>query len=95
MELSSLVGENLAHRNPDVLGLGRLVEELFASALDSVVPVAFRAVVDPGALDVVGRGVLDEPGALGGAKVPDGLNILVLGEVLDEVIALARDDVPN
>jgi hypothetical protein len=50
-----LVCEDLAHRQPDVLGFGRLVQKLISLTLDRVVPVARNTIVDPRSLAVVGR----------------------------------------
>ena len=60
-----------------------------------VEPVARVAVVDPGALHVARRGVFDRLAAFGGAEVPDGVHVVVLGQHLRQRVLRAGDDVDH
>ena len=64
-------------------------------SLRIVAPVSGTAVVNPRALDVLGRDVLDELGAGQRAEVPRGLDVLMFSEVLHQVIAIAGQNVNN
>ena len=79
----------------DVLDLGGVAQELVALPLAVVEPVPVLAVVDPGPLDAVSRGVLDELGAGVGAEVPNALDVLVFGQVLGQVVVVPGQDVDN
>ena len=72
-----------------------MVEELNSLALFIVGPVTSEAIVDPCPFDVLCRAVLDELGALGRAKVPGGLDVLMLGKGLHQVITRASHDVDD
>ena len=91
----SSVGKDVAHGQPDVLDLNRLVKEFIALSLIILEPISGVSKVNPGSLDVDGRRVLDEFGALGRAEVPHGVDILVLRQVLGDVIPLSSQDVDN
>ena len=90
-----LVGINSAHWHPNVLALRRMIEELTALALFIVGPVTGQTIVHPGPFDILRRGVLDELGALGRAKVPGGLDVLMLDQCLHQVIARSGQDVDD
>ena len=62
-------------------------------SLRIVAPVSGAAVVNPCALDVLSRDMLDELGAGKRAEVPCGLDVLVLGKVLHQVITVASQNV--
>ena len=89
------VCKDIAHRYPDIFDLDSVVEKLLPLALLRRRPVPHLAVVHPGTLDVIGRRVLHKLGALCGAKVPHGLNILVLGQVLGQVVTIPGQDVDH
>ena len=72
-----------------VLGLGGLVQKLFSLTLAVVKPVTGQAVIDPSSFDIFGRRVFDELGSDVGAKVPNALNVLVLGQVFGHVVVAA------
>ena len=90
---SCLVGKSAAHWKPDVFALRRVVEELMSLSLRIVAPVSGAAVVNPCALDVFSRDMLNELGAGKRAEVPCGLDVLVLSKVLHQVITVASQNV--
>ncbi len=65
------------------------------SHLLRVHPIARLAVVDPGALEVLCSNELNILASFGCAKVPHGLEVLVLGEILGQVVAWASQDVDD
>ena len=72
-DISSLVGEDVSHSQPDVLHLRGVVPELLPLPLPIVRPVPGPAVVAPRPFHVARRVVLHQLGALGTAKVPAGV----------------------
>jgi hypothetical protein len=97
-----LVSKHVPHGNPDVLGLHGVVEELLALALLRIAPVPPLAVAHPRPLHVLRRCVLHKPraqGSGGGARggvggvEPERVDVLMLGQVLGDVVAVARQDV--
>lgn len=60
MTLGVLVGEDVAHGEPDVLGLCGMVQELLTLALLLTEPVPLAAIVYPCSLDIDSRGVFYE-----------------------------------
>ncbi len=81
--------------HPDVLELGGVVEELEGGALSGIDPVTRFTIIDKGALEVAARKLLDVVASNGRSKVPDGIDIHVLGEHLDEGITVSSDDVDH
>lgn len=61
----------------------------------SVGPISGNAVIDPGPLEVGSRVPLHKLGSLRGAKVPHGLNVVVLGEVLSQMFFVTGEDVDH
>lgn len=82
-------------RHPDVLELGGVVEELEGSALSGIGPITGLTVVDKSALEVAARELLNVVASDGRSKVPDGIDVHVLGEHLDERITVSSDDVDH
>ena len=70
----------LSVRNPDVLDLGRLTQELLPFPFISIQPVPRLPVVHPGSLHVSRGKTLDLFAALGGAEIPDPVDIVMRGE---------------
>lgn len=58
MTLGMLVGKDVAHGEPDILGLCGLVQELLALALFLAEPIPLATIVHPRPLHVNSRGVL-------------------------------------
>ena len=84
-----------ARRRPDVLDLDRFLQKLSAGALIGIAPIAFDAVVDPGALDIVARARLNLTAAFRVPEVPDAIDIVMLDQRLHQMIAIAGDDVDH
>ena len=82
----SSVCKDVSHGEPDVLGLGGVIEELLALALLLSCPVSALAPVHPGPLHVDRTCGLDKLAAGLGAEIPDRVDILVLGQVLGHVV---------
>lgn len=70
MTLGMLVGKDVAHGEPDILGLCGLVQELLALALFLTEPIPLTTVVHPRPLHVNGRGVFHEGRSFQGPEVP-------------------------
>ncbi|MBM3180861.1 MAG: hypothetical protein FJZ86_10955 [Chloroflexi bacterium] len=86
---------SLPRRHPDILHLGRLVQELVTFALFAGHPIARQAVADPRPLHVGGGLVLHPVTAFRRAEVPDRVHVFVLDESLGQVVAVARDNVDH
>src|SRR5579871_3197798 len=70
--------------HPDIFHLRGFAQKLLAFALGRVVPVAGVPIIDPGALHVPGRGMFNFFAAFRAAKIPDGLDIIVVGQHLGQ-----------
>lgn len=93
--LVSSVCKDVSHGEPDVLGLGGVIEELLALALLCSGPVSAPAPVHPGPLHIDRTRGLDKLTAGLGSEIPDRVDILVLGQVLGHVVPGARQDVDH
>ena len=80
------VCKDVTHGEPDILGLGGVIEELRPLALLRLGPVPASAPVHPGPLHIDRTRGLDKLAAGLGAKIPDSVNILMLSQVLGHVI---------
>lgn len=72
-----------------------MVEEFLSLTLVWFSPVPGLTIVDPGPLNIFRWGVLDKSRSLRRPKVPDGLHVLVLRQVLRKVISITCDDVDH
>src|SRR6266487_4544739 len=70
-------------------------QKLLTLALHCIQPVASMPIVDPGAFHVACGGKFDVFRAFSRAKVPHGLDVVVVGQHLTEWVTLTRDDVDN
>src|SRR5688572_1058023 len=84
---------SLAIRDPDVLDLHGLAQELAALGLLRIEPVAPTAVVDPRALHVAHARLLHDRAAGVRPDVPERVDVVVRGEDGRQCVALAGDDV--
>ena len=75
--------------------LGGFAQKLRTFALHGVEPRTGMAVVYPGALHVAGTGVFNELAAGGGAAIPDGIYVIVVGQHADQRVACAGDEVDH
>lgn len=92
---NSSISKYVSHWYPYILHLDGMVKKLFALPLFSIGPISGNAVIYPGPLEVGSRGPLHKHGSLCGSKVPHGLNVVVLGEVLGQMFFVTGEDVDH
>ena len=78
-----------------MLDFGSVVEKFLTLTLLRARPIARLAVVHPGALQVFGGAVFHKSRTLSIAKVPHRINVHVFGQVLGQMVAVARENVDH
>ena len=85
--------DSLAVRHPNILYLGRMLQEPAAFALLHIEPVNGAAFVGENLFKIPNRVSLGGNGAGFIRETPDSVNVVVLGESLQQLGCVAGDDV--
>ena len=60
-----------------------------------IMPIAFGAIADPGALDIMARARFDLAASFRVPEIPQAIDIVMFDQCLHQMIAIAGDDVDH
>ena len=71
------------------------MQKLMTGAFFRIAPITWQAIINPGALHIGGGFVFDLIAALGSAKVPNRIHVLMLDERFYQVRLVAGDNIDD